>query len=68
MNSENNYCNHVFIGSAPDSILGRDRGKAANDCFSILCNTVPFNEEYIHLVIHDIVHAASKYLSISILW
>jgi len=79
--SENNCDNFVFIGSAPinpkskkyrlqfdiDSIPERDQVKAAEVRFTMINNTILRNEEFIHVIIHDIVQPGVKGISKPIL-
>jgi len=80
-NNENNYFNYIFIGSAPinskskkyrlqfdiDSIPEQDQVKAAEVRLTMLNDTVLRNEEFIHVMIHDIVQPGMKGLSKPIL-
>jgi len=80
-NEDNNYYNYIFIGSAPnsskskkyrlqfdiDSIPEREQFKAAEVRFTMTYDTELRNEEFIHVLIHDIVQPGSKGLSKPIL-
>lgn len=81
MSNEYNYYNYIFIGSAPinakskkyrlqfdiDSIPEREQVKAAEVRFTMIYDTIPRNEEFIHVIIHDIVQPGVKGISKPIL-
>jgi len=81
MSNENNYYNYIFIGSAPinakskryrlqfdiDSIPEREQVKAAEVRFTMIYDTILRNEEFIHVIIHDIVQPGAKGISKPIL-
>jgi len=79
--NENNCDNFNFTGSAPvnakskkyrlqfdiDSIPERDQVKAAEVRFTMINNTILRSEEFIHVIIHDIVQPGVKGISKPIL-
>jgi len=80
-NNKDYYFNYIFIGLAPtkakpkkyrlqfdiDSIPERDQVKAAEIRLTMLDGTLLRNEEFIHVIIHDIVQPGTKGISKPIL-